>query len=356
MKTGRTLQELAAEIERQNEVKEDYLVDSKALTVSVLPQEGALMTVETDDTYMDLGIRETAHGQVSASIGIPSRYYHRLLSDAPELWTRNVNHWLHAEPKKRMLRTLDGDCRAYLSNAFRRLDNYDFAKVVLPTIRDMSQSLGTTVQSCEITDDYLYLKCAHTLLTGEVSKGQAVMGGFCLRNSEVGKARSSIALWLKVLACSNGMMVDQTFSKTHLGRRLDVDGFESLITDETKQLEDKVVFNQARDIIMSMASKEAFEQTLQRLREGGSRPITGNPGKAVEALRKSTSLLHESDEGDILRHLVEGGDLTCWGLSNAVTRTAEDLASYDRATDFEALGGQIALMKDKAWAAIATAE
>jgi len=34
----------------------------------------------------------------------------------------------------------------------------------------------------------------------------------------------------------------------------------------------------------------------------------------------------------LLRHLIEGGDLSQYGLINAVTRTAEDAKFYDRAS------------------------
>ena len=41
----------------------------------------------------------------------------------------------------------------------------------------------------------------------------------------------------------------------------------------------------------------------------------------------------------MLRHLIEGGDLSAYGLVNAVTHFAQDVDDYDRATEFEALGG-----------------
>lgn len=40
-------------------------------------------------------------------------------------------------------------------------------------------------------------------------------------------------------------------------------------------------------------------------------------------------------------HLVQGGDLSKWGLSNAVTRTAEDAADYDRCTELERIGWNV---------------
>jgi hypothetical protein len=51
--------------------------------------------------------------------------------------------------------------------------------------------------------------------------------------------------------------------------------------------------------------------------------------------------LNEDERGGVLRHLIEGSDLSLWGLSNALTRTAQDCQSYDRSTEFETLGGNL---------------
>ena len=37
----------------------------------------------------------------------------------------------------------------------------------------------------------------------------------------------------------------------------------------------------------------------------------------------------------------KGAFLSLWGLANAVTRSAEDCESYDRAIEMERIGGQV---------------
>ena len=54
-------------------------------------------------------------------------------------------------------------------------------------------------------------------------------------------------------------------------------------------------------------------------------------------------------------HLITGGTLTRWGLVNALTRTAEDVDTYDRATDFERFGGQVIELPRRDWERIALA-
>jgi len=53
--------------------------------------------------------------------------------------------------------------------------------------------------------------------------------------------------------------------------------------------------------------------------------------------------------------LITGGALTRWGLVNALTRTAEDVETYDRATDFERFGGQVIELPRRDWERIALA-
>ena len=51
----------------------------------------------------------------------------------------------------------------------------------------------------------------------------------------------------------------------------------------------------------------------------------------------------------ILRYLIEGDDLSLYGLSNAVTRFSQDVESYDRATVLEGIGWSVAAMPPAAW-------
>ena len=57
-----------------------------------------------------------------------------------------------------------------------------------------------------------------------------------------------------------------------------------------------------------------------------------------------------SDEQDsVLQHLITGGDLSQYGLSNAITRASQDVESYDRATTLEGIGWQVAAMPTVQW-------
>ena len=93
---------------------------------------------------------------------------------------------------------------------------------------------------------------------------------------------------------------------------------------------------------------------MDKLAETSEQKIEGDPVKVIEVTAKKFGL-NEGEKQSVLRHLIEGADLTRYGLFNAVTRAAEDLEDYDRATEFEALGGKIIELPKQDWKTISAA-
>ncbi len=155
MKAGRSLVELATEIERQAESKRDYIADTRSMDVDIRCGNIPVLTLN-GGVYQLNGI---AHDQIGAHTGIPAKYYDKMLAEQPALLASNVNTWFNHQPAKRMVRTLDGTARAFLSNKYRRIDNQEIAEAVLPIISGMS---GATVESCEITERRMYIKVLYT--------------------------------------------------------------------------------------------------------------------------------------------------------------------------------------------------
>src|SRR5262249_1439828 len=149
MKHGLTLNELAAEIARQAEAKKDYHVKTEVLrrlpTADGLHARGAPLATS---------INAIAHRQIGETVGIPAKYYDRMLALAPDLLATNVNRWFDKEPETRLVRTLDGRARALLIDKYRPLDNVDLAEAVLPAL----QKHDLMVMSCAITEQRLYIK------------------------------------------------------------------------------------------------------------------------------------------------------------------------------------------------------
>ena len=70
------------------------------------------------------------HDQIGSRAGIPAKYYDRMLTEAPDLLATNVNAWHRINPARRMVRTLGGDARSFLSDRYNRIENEEIAKVL----------------------------------------------------------------------------------------------------------------------------------------------------------------------------------------------------------------------------------
>jgi hypothetical protein len=74
----------------------------------------------------------------------------------------------------------------------------------------------------------------------------------------------------------------------------------------------------------------------------------------VELSSRKLGLL-ESEGKSVLKHLIEGGDVSRFGLYNAITRMSQDVESYDRATELERIGAQVIELPKADWRVLAEA-
>lgn len=137
MKQGiKTIQNLYGELERQRAARKDLIADTRSISVNSV-NGLSMLTVATSDDKLSYRISEIAHRQIADRLGIPYKYYERMRQENPALLDSNINSWLNTTPEKRMLRTLDGKLRAFLSDRYRRLDNLELVDHVLPVIASM---------------------------------------------------------------------------------------------------------------------------------------------------------------------------------------------------------------------------
>jgi hypothetical protein len=68
-----------------------------------------------------------------------------------------------------------------------------------------------------------------------------------------------------------------------------------------------------------------------------------------------TLALPVGTQSSILDYLAKGGDFSAWGLSSAITATANVVESYELASELERAGGKVLSMPAASWSAIAAA-
>lgn len=338
MKQGRTLDELGKELERQRQVRKDLVVDTRHLSATT-NEKGTTVSINVNGEKQQYGLTELAHQQIAARLQIPYRYYQKMQKEQPQLLDENINTWFNYAPERRMVRIMDDNIRAFLSDRYRRLDNLELCSAVLPIIGDMN---GVEINSCEVTPTHMYLKVINKKMKAEVALGDVVQAGFVISNSEVGLGSLRVEPLVYRLVCKNGMICkDYMQKKYHVGKQV-TGGDEAyeLYSEETLMQDDKAFFMKVQDTVRCAVDEAKFMLTVNKMREAMDIPIENDPVQAVEVLADKF-MLTQAERGDVLRQLFIGGDTSRYGLLNAVTAASRLAPDYERATELERIGGEI---------------
>lgn len=374
MKAGLAVEEMAAKLADTRDRAVDYIAPASSIQFMAEHRESegekpetfsvASVTMKTDAGDEKMGVTQYAMGQFASTLGIPKIYWDRLLTEHPDLLTENANTLLERfKGKPRLVRAIGPDltgagreCRALLSNSYRPLDNFDLGNVVLPVL----QEAECRIASCNVTESRFYVKATCPRLRTEVKVGDIVEGGVFIRNSEVGDGALQVTPFLHRLVCTNGMVTNvadtgiEGLTQYHMGKALGSGGeggsAQRWYSDDTRKKQDEAFFSSVGDVVRGCLKDEVIAKIGDTLRMGTERHIPDTVEVATVVGRTKDKLgLLEREEKSILDHLARGGDMSQWGLVNAVTRTAEDVQSYDRATELETLGWKLANFGDQQW-------
>lgn len=359
MKTGMTLTQLATELERQRDVKKDYVADSRLMEME--PDGKSIVLANTGR----FEINDMGHEQLATRLEIHRSFYDRIRAKHPDLLAHTVNALFQREPKKSMVRTLDSRVRAIKSDSFRPLDNYDMAEAVLPEL----QEAGATIVSCELTERRMYIKALCPWLDRELAPPEGavmgrghtifvrkVIGAVTIGNSETGYGSIFVDPGLFERQCTNlATFRGEGYRKIHVGKAKGADDeISEYLSDGTKRLEDAAVWAKVRDIVRATMDGRVIDNIVAKANAARADAITGDPAKVVEVFAKRERFTEE-EKGGLLRHLVGSGEMTRYGLQWAVTRLAGDVEDYDRASELERLGGSIIELPRTEWNVLAKA-
>jgi hypothetical protein len=367
------LPELVQQLQKEMLLKRDFVIPARCLSFidgklivsneteskelqGILDESGIGYATQFPDALvhrMGLTPLSVFHNHVSEKLGIPKRYYDRMNSaDHLSLLDQNVNHWFRDANTNFLIRTFidkeekSGFVRALLSDRFRMIDNYDILLAVLSAIKDTGMKVEVDKDGCDITEKKMYIRfiCpeieikAPELLknyrpNGDGSKqNDSIISGFVITNSEVGHGTMSISPRAKVRACSNGLIsTRENFSKIHLGSKMEE--YSSVKwTEETKQKNLELIISQVKDAIITFSSADFLGKSIANLIEK-NKPLV-HPSDAVFNVCNSLSMTDEK-QNDILSYFIKSGDMTSFGLSQAITFYAHEKADADEQYDLE---------------------
>lgn len=353
------LRQLVEQLEQQKLTKKDFVVPSTHIRMRdgqitfSLQGDGEMRKmlesagIKTEDIGADesysLAPNEIFHDHLASKLQIPKAYYDRMNTRLNRsLLDDNVNHWLASESKNYLVRTFvdqsagTGIARAFLSDRYKAIDNYDLLFTALEAIRVSGKRVDV---DGDITDKRMYvrftapdvIKDSPILLQNyKRSKddgNMGIMSGFILSNSEVGCGTFTIAPRIVIAACSNGNIItSEQFRKIHLGGKLE--NFSNVQWSEaTKQKELELIMNQTKDAVTNYLTESYLGGIIATLE--GKNSVLKNPVQVVE---NTASYLRFSEQkkSDLMNYFLKNGDPTAFGVINTLTEYAQDGNADDR--------------------------
>ena len=328
---------LAERVEAMDKAAEDFIVPT------------TLMHYEDDEhlALQDIGqyaIGDVAHGQLAARLKIPRDFYNELPNRVPGARRNLANCLLFGgAPERRMVRTIEGRARAYLSDKFHPYDNINMLSALLPTL-NLFKDLR--VKSCSLTERRMYIQLVFPSLTSEIKVGDRVSAGITVCNSEVGEGAWDVLEFLEILRCLNGMVGESLMRKYHVGRRAE-NVEDGIYQRDTIDADVKAAQLQLRDVVTASLDGVRFQKRVEQIK-GTVEDRIPDPVLTIERVTKRFGF-GPGDQQLITGNLIKGGEATRWGLSNAITAMAHAIDNLDRQFEVEKVGGQIVDLAPAEW-------
>jgi len=296
------------------------------------------------------GITNFCHEQIADKCGIPRKYYQKMQEAGKlDLLKDNINEWIMSK-EKRLLRVLDDDVRALLSDRYRAIDNYDIFYAALEQFNEIKRQKNVDIEilDARLTETNLFIKVTSPQLTAMIKhwrgREEQVEGGIIITNSEVGRGAFSVKPFINVLVCTNGLISTNVLKRVHLGEERKTGIIDW--SDETRQLQDATLWSQIKDMINNTFDFDVFKKWIDEINEKASTEIE-KPKLAVENVVKRFNTIPKGAVDDLINQFTKEGP-TQWGLSMAVTRVAQE-QNYNERVEWEKIGAQILEMPLKAF-------
>ena len=342
-----------------------------------MPKKVALVLLKEGATELErFSITENCHRQISGRLQIPWKYYDRLLTDHRDLVISQVNALFEREPQTRLLRTLDGKARAFLSDRYRTIDNDEVIEQALPPI--IKGDVPSQLLSSNVSENSMHIKVLFTgdnlaQDIGELERPQRHAGGqnngstrdiirpgAVISNSETGHGRLRIDGFFYRDFCFNGCVYGTenifNYKRNHIGSKLEANGEFEVFSDETKRKQNELIIAEVTDAMKALTNEENVVKMGDALRATKEGTQVDDAFAAVNQLAKEVDI-RDGEKEDIIGNLLMDGDFSRWGMLNAVTKIANaEEVEYERACELENIGSQLIDMQLAQWNRIATAE
>lgn len=353
------LQQLVAELDRQKQTKLDFVADARHLMV--VAGNGGIMLAPSDGVaqeWMPAAGLDIGHGalpQFGSRVepNIPTRFLRDLAAQHPSTAAGLINDLLQVKPGRHFIRCLDGKVRAFLSNSYRVLDNFDLAFAALGVAREhnaevIEATLTDTNMRIKFTTKGIWDAISEKQERGEGSHNFMGQGGWDLpgghgtvhplvtvSNSETGHGGLNVQIGIVRAFCVNMAVIESVQTHIHLGGKLEA----GVYSEETLAMESKTIMLKCRDAIKAAFTPERFKKLMAKVNQAAETPVE-RPREAVENIIETAGLT-DDDHDAILGYFLGDYDRNKYGLAQAVSRYSQDVEDADSAYELEQIAGKV---------------
>lgn len=337
--THHNFADFAARIEEIERTKQDYVVG----TDSVKMTDPQTLHVAGLGPF---GLTKHASGQVADRLQIPRKFWDRT-TEYVGLREDIVNTMFSQKRERRMIRTLDGDARAWLSDRYKPRDNWFVINAIAPTLQ---QHDDLEINSKSLSDTRMYLQVTFPRIEREVVPGDVVRAGITISNSEVGAGAVNVETLIWRLVCRNGMIGQSLLRSKHVGSKIDFDDESaySVFAEDTMEAELRSLQLRLRDVVAAALTESAFEAEVLKLRNAADDAIR-EPEQTIENVTQRYGL-PEMAKTPLLVNMAEERNMSRYGLANAITNWAQSLEDRDAQYETERIGAKLIDVSRREWA------
>jgi len=376
---NRTLEDMLHVIKEQNDMKQDYIAPTNQLQFRTLKNEGEtahsqiVMEANQGEPTKILNVNQHCFDQIAQKAEIATPTARRLQQNYPREMDNLINAIWQKENSKRMIRTFEnsnhtnpfnydnhtGTARAFLSDKFKTFDNSDLLESALPTLGE-SDACWKIVNFAN-TDKKLYIRLKSEVIQSDAGVGDLMAHGIGISNSETGSGSVAVFGINWTLACTNGMQTENVTRKAHITSAQKGDTW-NILTDETKEADNRSLKLQLRDIVSSYASRETFDENIEKMRRAKEDVVNVPMNESVENLGKVLTL-SKKETSNVLEGLLQtigqsgyeqNQKINRATLVNACTAVG-NTADPDNVDFWQRLGGKVLNLGKTDWNRVAMA-
>ena len=279
----------------------------------------------------------------------------------------------------RMVRMIDEgnttpkEAMAFLSSNYLRLDHTPYFEALEGWAMNLNLTpMRTWARGGDVGVSFVQ---ARRLEPNGIRRGELVAYGISTKNSMTGGASFRVDSYGLVIHCTNGMMGTDflgSFTRRHVGRRIEAQE-QAILTTRAEEESVTTILDRAHSLVDDAMNPEHQKEVQDAIRTTADMNLEDRldgfrraraafienakaPTRAAQELQHHLGLSTGEAIGTLNRWFEEPAGHpveesvdqipTAWGLVQATTRTARDLAQDkpDRATELESVGGSMLKM------------